>query len=199
MKICSVCNTQLPEDAVFCTNCGSRYTEPETVQTDAQPEPQQAPQPDFQQVPPQYNQYQPGPDAGYAPPQYAQQPYPYAPAYVPPKPWDHTAEYEAKDIAEHKLFAMLPYLFSIFGVIIALLGAKDSEYVAFHVRQALKLAICEALLAIVTAVLAITVIVPIVAAICVVVLVVIQVICFFQVCGGKAVEPVIIRSIGFLK
>ena len=39
----------------------------------------------------------------------------------------------------------------------------------------------------------------ILAGIIVLVLYVIRIISFFQVCGGKAVEPAILRSIGFLK
>ena len=44
-----------------------------------------------------------------------------------------------------------------------------------------------------------TVIVPIAAAVMFIVFEVIAIICFFQVCQGKAVEPAIIRSLGFLK
>ena len=54
-------------------------------------------------------------------------------------------------------------------------------------------------MAIVAVVLAFTFIVPIAAAIMYIVFEVIAIICFVQVCQGKAVEPAIIRSLGFLK
>ena len=127
------------------------------------------------------------------------------PNQVPPQgvpaydPTDHTAEFDPKDISDNKVFAMLPYIMSFIGVIIALLAAPSSPYTMFHVRQGLKISVVEILLGIVTAVLAITVIVPIAAGICLIILLVIQIICFFGVCNGKAKEPPIIKNLGFLK
>ena len=135
----------------------------------------------------------------YQPPVYQnayQQPMYQQPAY---NPYDHTAEFEASDVAQNKLYAMIMYLLSIVGILIALLGAKDSAYVQFHLRQNLKFLIVEAVLAICAVLLAITVIVPIIAVVCLVIVEVIRVIAFFQVAGGKAKEPAIIRSLGFLK
>ena len=131
-------------------------------------------------------------------PQYQAQPQYYAPqpAYDPA---DHTAEFDPKDISDNKVFAMLPYLMSVIGIIIAALCAKESPYVQFHIRQAIKITVTQTLLGIVTAILVWTIIVPIVAAIAIVVLEVISIICFFQVCGGKAKEPAIIKSLSFLK
>ena len=116
-----------------------------------------------------------------------------------PTPWDHTAEFESKDIAEHKLLAMLIYLTGIVGIILALLARTESPWLRFHLRQGLKFLVAEALLATASVVLCWTFIVPFCAAIAILVLYVIRIISFFQVCGGKAVEPAILRSIGFLK
>lgn len=121
------------------------------------------------------------------------------PTYVPNDPFDHTAEFEATEVSENKLFAILPYLMSFVGTIICLLACKDSEYVRFHVRQALKLDICAILLGVCAAVLAITILVPIAAAVCELILVVVRIICFFRVCEGKSVEAPIVRGFGFLK
>ena len=44
-----------------------------------------------------------------------------------------------------------------------------------------------------------TIIVPIVGGVCLAIVLVLKVICFFQICSGKAKEPAIIRSLGFLK
>lgn len=135
----------------------------------------------------------------YQPPVYQnayQQPVYPQPVY---DPYDHTAEFEAADVSRNKLYALAMYLLGVVGMIIALLGAKDSAYVQFHLRQNLKFLIVEALLAICAVLLAITFIIPILAAVALAVVEVIRVIAFCQVCRGKAKEPAIIRSLGFLK
>ena len=126
----------------------------------------------------------------------AQSQQPYTP-YV--DPFDHTGEFDQKDISENKVFAVSVYLLGVIGIIIALLASRDSKFVGFHLRQAMKFVIVETLVAICTALLFWTVIVPIAAGIFFLVLFVIEIICFFQACGGKAKEPVIIRSLSFLK
>lgn len=118
--------------------------------------------------------------------------------YIPYDPYDHTAEFDPKDISDNKVIAMLVYLLGTIGIIIALLYQK-SPYVTFHLRQALKFLVVEALTAIVTALLVWTFIVPIVGGIFFVVLFVLKIIAFFGICSGKAKEPAIIRSLAFLK
>lgn len=159
MKTCPNCNSQIDDNAAFCTNCGAQLAAP------AQP---------------QYNAPQPA----------------YAPVY---DPYDHTAEFDPKDISDNKVFAMLGYLLGPVGIIIALLASHASPYTMFHVRQALKINVVSILILICTAVLFWTIIVPIAAAVMACILAVIEIICFFQVCGGKAKEPAIIRSLGFLR
>ncbi len=112
--------------------------------------------------------------------------------------YDHTTQFEASDVSDNKIYAMLPYLFGAIGIIIALLASNTSGYVRFHVKQALKFTVCTVLGAICAAVLCWTVIVPIAFAILEAVFLVLKIICFFQVCGGKAKEPIIIRDLGFL-
>ena len=111
---------------------------------------------------------------------------------------DHTAEFNPADISDNKIFAMLPYLMSIAGVIIAMLGAPESPYAKYHIKQALKITVVEFLVAIISAVLAFTIIVPIAGAICLGILSVVNIICFFRVCSGKAVDAPIISSLKFL-
>ncbi len=122
--------------------------------------------------------------------------YAYAPAY---DPYDHTKDFDAKDISDNKVIAMLVYLMGVFGIIIALLASSKSEYVMFHVRQALKFMVCNTLLGLLALLLLFTFIVPIVCGIAIAVLSVVQIICFFQICTGKAKEPYIIRNLTFLK
>lgn len=123
-----------------------------------------------------------------------------APAPVPyVDPYDHTEDFDPKDISDNKVLCMVVYLMGIFGVVIALLGSHDSPYTAFHVRQALKFTVVGTLTGILGLLLCWTIIAPIAAGIFAAVLFVIKVICFFQICNGKATEPYIIRSLGFLK
>ncbi|MCQ5131372.1 zinc ribbon domain-containing protein [Butyricicoccus faecihominis] len=128
----------------------------------------------------------------HTPPQYA------APQAVY-NPFDHTAEFTAKDISENKVVAMLCYLMGTLGVIIALLGSHTSPYAAFHVRQSLKFTVLDILLLLIGLIFFWTVLVPIACAICYVVLGVVRIICFFSICKGNAKEPPIVRSFGFLR
>ncbi len=114
-------------------------------------------------------------------------------------PADHTAEFDPADISQNKVLAMAPYLLGWIGIIITLLASGTSPYAAFHVKQALKIQICATLLSLIAGVLAFTIIVPIVAAVAILVLGVVQIICFFQVCAGKAKEPPIVAKLAFLK
>ncbi len=122
----------------------------------------------------------------------------FAPAPAAPV-YDHTAEFNAEDISANKIYAMLVYLTGAIGIIIALLAAKESKYVMFHVRQAMKLLVCEVIAVLATAVLFWTCIMMIAGPVAITILAVLEIIAFFQVCGGKAKEPAIIRSLNFLK
>ncbi|MBE6932363.1 MAG: zinc-ribbon domain-containing protein [Ruminococcaceae bacterium] len=128
-----------------------------------------------------------------------QQPYVYpeAPKYVDPS--DHTAEFDAQDISDNKVFAILPYLMSFIGIIIALLATRDSKFTMFHIRQALKIEVCNILLSIIAVVLAITILVPVAAGVCAVILFFVRIICFFRACSGKAIDAPIVGKLSFLK
>lgn len=114
-------------------------------------------------------------------------------------PYDHTAEFSKEDISGNKVIAMLVYLGGMLGIIIALIAASNSPYAAFHVRQALKFVVVEAIMSIAAVLLCWTFIVPIAFAIMSLVFFVIKIITFFQICSGKAIEPAIIRSLNFLR
>ena len=162
MKTCPKCNAQLDDSAIFCTSCGTQFG-------GAQPQQNTVP-PQQNAVPPQQNAF---PPQGVA---YG------APAYAP---YDHTAEFDPKDISDNFI-----------GIIVALLATHSSKYAMFHVRQALKIEVIS--------ILSIFVLIipflgwfafPVLQAI----LWVIKIISFFQICSGKAKEPAIIRSFGFLR
>lgn len=122
-------------------------------------------------------------------------------AYAQPivNEYDHTAEFDANDVAENKIYAMLGYLFGFIGVAIAFLAKKESAYVEFHAKQALKISVLSGIVSILTAVLCWTFIVPFAGLIAIAVLEVVSYISFFDVCKGNAKEPVIVRSFKFLK
>lgn len=182
----------MDDSLAFCMNCGTQLPA-------AQPAPAPAPVAQAIQTPP-VTPVAPPPAAQFnnqVPPQNG----PYGNMQSAPvfDPYDHTAEFTPKDISDNKVISMLVYLMGAIGIVIALLAANSSPYAAFHVRQALKFTVVTILLAIVTAVLCWTIIVPIVAGITALALLVVKIICFFQICKGKAVEPYIIRSLTFLK
>lgn len=115
-------------------------------------------------------------------------------------PFDHTAEFSAKDISDNKVVSMLVYLMGVVGIIIAaLVGGNSSPYVAFHIRQSLKFLATEALMGIAMGLLCWTILVPVAGVIMFIVFYVLKIICFFQICAGQAKEPAIIRSLKFLK
>ena len=117
----------------------------------------------------------------------------FAPAY---DPYDHTAEFDPKDISDNKVFAMPCYLMDFIGIIVALLATHSSKYTMFHVRQALKITVVSILSVF-------FLIIPFLGWIAFPILLgiiwVIKIISFFQICSGKAKEPAIIRSFGFLR
>ncbi len=111
-------------------------------------------------------------------------------------PLDHTAEFDSADISANKVFALIPYLMGWFGVIITLLASSSSPYAGFHVRQALKIQI-------VTLLSLVLLIIPFLGWIAVgvwaIIALVLDLICFFRVCSGKAIEAPIVSSFKFLK
>lgn len=179
MAFCPKCGVQVADGSTFCPACGASLN--------AANQPGAAPQQPVQgaPVPPQGIP---------VPPPMPQQPYPMVPA-----PNDHTAEFDPKDISDNKVVAMAPYVLGVFGLILAFLGASQSPFACFHSRQALKLEIVNALLLIIMLVLFWTFIVPLAAGVCMAIIFVVKIICFFQVCSGKAKDAPIVGSLPFLK
>lgn len=178
---CPKCGNEMSDGSTFCSNCGTPLGG--NAQNNNTGMPQENPQNINNEMPQGNPQMYNGA--------------PYAQPTVDPK--DHTAEYDAKDISDNKVMAMIPYLMGTIGVVIALLASRESAFTYFHVRQALKISVVTMLVSIVTALLCWTVIVPIAGGICMVVLFVVRIICFFNVCSGKAKEAAIVSSLGFLR
>lgn len=180
MKFCPKCGNQLEDGVKFCPKCGASLPEASAAKA-----PESTPVTPVTPVTPIAPAPAPAPAA-----------MPVPAAAPVPDDTDHTAEFDAKDISDNKVFAMSCYLLGVFGIIIALLGSNKSEYAAFHARQSLKISICLILLMFVN-------IVPflgtVVYGIGTLVLAVVKIICFFSVCKGEAKEPPIIKGIKFLK
>ena len=216
MKICKNCGAEIQDGAAFCTHCGTKVeeqkveeqrVEPEkTEQTARQVESEQTSdqsQAEGQNAGAQNVNYGQGQNYGQNPNYGQSQNYGqqggYQPNYTPYDPYDHTPEFTAKDISDNKVIAMLVYLMGTVGIIVALLASKDSPYLSFHVRQALKFTVLEVLTGIITLLLFWTFIVPIAAGIFGIVLFVCKIIAFFSICKGNAKEPYVVRSFNFLK
>ena len=123
-------------------------------------------------------------------------PYTGAPAFDPS---DHTAEYSAQEISEQKLPSVLAYLLGPIGMIVALLFSPNSDLVRFHVREAMKLLVCELLLTLATSLLFWTVIVGIIGGIALLALAVVEIICVVRVLQGKVTNAPLVDKIAFLK
>lgn len=177
MAFCPNCGAQYPDGSASCPNCGYIFTP-------VNPAPQQ----------PQGQPEQPQPQMPYQPMPPYQQPY-YQPMPVVDQ-YDHTAEYDAKDISDNKIFAMLPYLTGVIGMIICLLAAQKSEYAMFHVREAAKIYVVELLLALC---LCVPFIGWIFSGIMIPVMAIVEIIMFISVCKGKAKEAPIVKKLKFLK
>ena len=176
MKYCPNCGNGIADEATFCPACGNG------VGSAPNPAPGYNPNPNY------------NPNPGYAPG------YNAAPVYPAYDPYDHTSEFDPKDISENKIVCMLIYLGGFIGVIIGLLMANTSKYVGFHIRQFLKLTVATILLGIIGAVGSVLLFIPtIVAGIMITILSIVQIICFFQVCKGQAKEPAIVRGMKFMK
>lgn len=218
MKNCQNCMAPIEDDAKFCTTCGAPQNT-STASGDAASavasapaaisgvdeskakggeatQSQSAASPNGQASQPFGAAPQGAPAGGYA--SYQQQPYqqPYVAAYDVN---DHTAQFDPQDVSDNKIYAMLCYLLSFVGVIIALLAAPRSPYCQFHLRQSVKFLILETVTAIACGLLFWTLIVPFVGSIFLLILAVLQIVCFFQVCGGKAKDAPIVRSCNFMK
>ena len=223
MRICPSCGVEVADSAKFCRRCGTKMpaAEPEAPEQESpeQEEMTGTDQPlqveqeapafegtDYQWGPPtggenDDEQAMPAGLVGEAEQQEQQEtaqssPYTYR---LDAPGWDHTSDFKEEDISRNKVIAMAAYMLGAIGVVIALIAGKDSPYADFHMRQGLKIAIIEAVLAVISVLLCWTLIVPGAAAICMIILMVVRLICFVSVCKGKAVEPPILRSFGFLK
>lgn len=205
MKICPNCGNQLPDENVFCNNCGTNVSGvssvvagaavnaanasamesgAENVDTQTASDATAGAQ-NFGQQAQGFNQNQ----------NYGGQTFNPQPQMRAYDPADHTAEFDPRDIADNKLFAVLPYLMFTIGIIAALL-VKESAFCRYHAKNAIRLEIA-AILAVIPAI--IPVLGWIISAVLFVVLAIVNIIAIVYVLQGKAKDLPIVGSIGFLK
>lgn len=170
MKTCPKCNTQLADDAMFCTNCGTSFQ-------NANPQPQQ-------------NAYQ-----NNAQQNYAQPVAPVVNIYDHTAEFDPQDVHDNKIFA---ILCYIMGIVGIIVALLAR-SSVNSPYLSFHIKQSLKISITAVLVSIISVVLAWTCIVFIAGMVCNVILEVVAIICFFQTCSNKSVEAPIVRSLPFLK
>ena len=209
MKTCPNCGNQVADEALFCNNCGTNVANVapnnadmarnsvgaaqvagETISAAAsaanavtgngqniqqstnmgeQPQSfQPVPQPQPQPQPQQFRQFDPS---------------------------DHTGEFDPRDIADNKLFAVLPYFTFILGIIVALL-VRESAFTKFHAKNAIRIEIAF-ILAVIPAI--VPVVGWLVTAALMVVISVVKIIAIVNCFQGKAKELPVIGNIEFLK
>ena len=102
MKVCPNCQNQVNDDVAFCPICGTQFGNQQNTQNGQAG-----------------GNTQNGGNSGYGNP------------YTAYDPYDHTSEFDPRDISANKVVSMLCYLLSWIGIIIALLAAGNSPYAAF--------------------------------------------------------------------
>ena len=124
---------------------------------------------------------------------YHQEPYGHPHPSFDPR--DHTREFDPWDIDDNRLIAVLPYLFSVLGMIAAVL-IQDSPFVRFHLKNEIRLTVAALIACIVC-------LVPfigwLVGGVFLIILCVLKVIAIIQVLSGKAKEIPILCTIDFLR
>ena len=198
MKICSNCGAQLPDDAAFCNNCGSSLATNDNVQaSDNKVDPSAANIPPQPQPQPQgFGGPAPAPFQQQGQPQFQGQPQAQYQSYANYDPKDHTAEFDAQDIADHKLLAVAAYLFTPLGALLIGIYCKDSAFIKFHIKNKISIFLATVLTMLLF-------IIPFlgwaVGGVLLVILEVVEIIEIVWTWQGKAKEVPIISSIGFLK
>lgn len=112
--------------------------------------------------------------------------------------WDKTDLFSEEEVKKYRLTAVLIYLLGIFGIILALVTDKESDYLKFHVNEGLKIAVVTAALALISVLLSFTFIVPVLSGMGLIICTVINLISAYKTLNGKSENAVIIRNLKIL-
>lgn len=211
MKTCPNCGNQVADEALFCNNCGTNVANVAADNTDAAKNAADAAQvagatisaaasasnaaagsgQSFQQNvnfggQPQPQNFQPVPQS---------QPQPQPQQFRQFDPSDHTNEFDPRDIADNKLFAVLPYFTFILGIIVALL-VRESAYTKFHAKNAIRIEIAL-ILALIPSI--VPVVGWLVTGILLVIISIVKILAIVSCFQGQAKDLPIIGNIAFLK
>ena len=204
MKTCPNCGNQVADEALFCNNCGTNVANVESATDSTSGAVSDESRVASETI---------GAAAGAAnvaggafsanaqtqefnqPQEFNNDQMNYQNQYRSYDPSDHTAEFDPRDIADNKLFAVFPYFTFIYGLIIALL-CRESAFTKFHAKNAIRLKIA-AVLALIPA------IIPIlgwfISLILYLILAVIHIVAIVNCFQGKAKDLPIVGNIGFLR
>ncbi len=207
MKTCPNCGNQVSDEALFCNNCGTNVANVAANNTEAAKNATDVAQVAGETISAAASaanaatgggqNFQQNTEFGGQPQNFqpVPQPQPQPQQYRQFDPSDHTNEFDPRDIADNKLFAVLPYFTFILGIIVALL-VRESAFTKFHAKNAIRIEIALILSVIPS-------IVPVVGwlvtAILMVIVVIVKIIAIVNCFQGKAKELPIIGNIAFLK
>lgn len=117
-------------------------------------------------------------------------------AYRAFDPKDHTAEFDPQDIADNKIFAVVPYLFSFVIGLLAGIYVNESRFLRFHIKNAVRLDVASVLAALL---FVIPVLGWVAGGICLAILAIVKIVAIVYALSGKAKDLPIVGSIPFLK
>lgn len=210
MKTCPNCGNQVADDALFCNNCGTNVTNVETNTNNAAGSVSDESRVASETIGAAasaanvaggaFSGATQTQDFGQAqnlsqPQVFDNDQMNYQNQYRSYDPSDHTAEFDPRDIADNKLFAVFPYFTFIYGLIIALL-CRESAFTKFHAKNAIRLKIA-AVLALIPAI--IPILGWVISLILYLILAVIHIVAIVNCFQGKAKDLPIVGNIGFLR
>lgn len=112
--------------------------------------------------------------------------------------WDKTELFSEEDVKEYRLTAVLIYLLGIFGIFLALLTDKNSEYLRFHIKEELKITVAAAFLSVTAIVLFWTFVIPVICTVGIIVCASVNLISAYRTIKGKSENAVIVRNLSVL-
>lgn len=112
--------------------------------------------------------------------------------------WDKTELFSEDEVKEYRLTAVLIYLLGIFGIFLALLTDRSSEYIRFHMKEAMKTAVLTAFLGIIAIIFFWSFVIPVICLTGIIVCCTVNLISAYRTLKGKSENAVLVRNLSFL-